>query len=246
MKTTNKILIAGFIVGLIISTYFILKITSFIQINELIASGFKTIEEVPVESFESISVDKGVVVNLSYGEQESLKILADTAFTKYLIVDVEESILKIHLSKKLPDSLKIVADLVAKDLKSITVSNKAKVISNQRLSTDSLKVEGNSSGKIDINVELKYLECDLRSHSELNISGISQSINVKASHSAKLNGENLKTTVAEVKAENNGFVHFYVSGSIDVKAIDGGIVEYIGDPQVKNMEVNDGGKLIKL
>ncbi len=246
MKTTNKILIAGFIVGLAISTYFILKITSFIQIDEMNPSGYTLSEEISIEEFNAISVDKGVIVNLSYDEQESLNVIADTAFRKYLNVEVEEQTLKIHASKKLPDSLKIIANLVADDLKAITVNNRAKVICNQRLVTESLYVKAGQGGKIDMNVELAYLECDLSGGAQLDISGTTDSIKVKTNDRAKLNAYNFKAKHAMVEAKNHSYVHFYVSGSIDVKAIDGGIVEYSGEPQVTNMEVTEGGKLIKL
>lgn len=246
MKTTNKILIGAFVIGILIATYLVLKVSSFIQIEELLPSGYTISEEIELEEFDSIAVKRGVIVNLEYDEAESLTIVADAAFRKLLTVKVENKLLTIETAKNLPDSTKITANLTASNLEKISVFDDAQLRSKERYVGDRLMLIANSKALIDLNLEVIALTCKTKGGSEVNVSGKVQSILVNTQKSSRINAGNLAVENAKVEASGNGYIQFSVSESLDVKAIDGGLVEYRGDPQIKSMEVNEGGKLIKL
>lgn len=246
MKTTNKILIVGLLAGLATTTYFILKVSSFISIHEPTPSGYTQIEEVEVDGIKSLSIEKGVIVDLFFDAEESLSIVTDTALRKYLSVEVDNKLLKIHMTKTLHDTIKVKAKLTVANLNEIKVANKAILKSEQFFRADSLNIKASNGGTIDMNVELANLNCEIKNGAKVNLTGQVDSISVSAYSSGKLNADKLVVARAKVEAMEHSFVHFNVTGSLDVKSMQGSVVKYNGEPRIRNMEVDQGGELIKL
>lgn len=245
MKSTNKILIGAFVTGLLIATFFIIKISSFIEIEILKPSGYTISEEIALEEFDSILVKRGVIVNLEYDRPESLKITADTTYRKLLAVNVNNRLLTIESSKNLPDSTKIIANLSADNLEKIRILDEAQIKSTTTFVGDKLEIEVNSGSSVDLIVELNSLICKTKSYSHINLSGKVDNLLVDTQGST-INARNLEVCNAKVEATKNGYMQFSVSGSLEVIATDGGRVEYEGDPKIGSVEVNEGGKLTKL
>ena len=243
MKTTNKILIIALAVGLLITTYFLLKIKTFVQITELEVSGVIEFNEHPVNDFQTLEVRKGILVNLVQSDHESLTIECDTSLNKYLEVWVEDNKLHIGLSRNVPDSIRVKAHLKAKTLSYISLEKGAKLISNEPFVRDTLQLEAHGGGKLKMNLSMNHLQCKLSSGAKAELRGTTKSLKADANSGAQLKGKNLITENAQLNANSGAQIYVFVTGNLDVKASSGGQIKYYGEPKISNMDISSGGKL---
>ena len=245
MKTTNKILLTAFILGLIVTSYYIIKISSYIQINDVELSGIIEKREYQIENFDNLTAEKGIIIHLIQSQEEKLFIEADTALFKLVEVVSNENKLEIRLSKSLPDSLRANVYLYTNNLTSIRVDKAAKLISTTPFTRDSLYLDAQRGANLNMQLNINYLNCQLASGAKAELSGKTKELNTRAQTRSRLYAKDLAIENAIVKSESGAQLYVFVSGTFDVKALSGGTIEYQGDPQITNIDISSGGKLSK-
>jgi hypothetical protein len=245
MKTTNKILLTALGIGLIISTVLLIKISSFVKINEYEVSGVIESREYPVENFNALKVKKGVLVNLHQNNDELLRVEADTALLKYFEFYVKDNTLNISSSRGLPDSLKVKVNLYTMLLSEISVESGGKLVNVDPFIKDSLALNARSGGRLNMNLDLSHLNCKVSSGANASLKGNTYSMKAKAESGANLKAEKLSAVNVKAEAGSGAFISCFVSGNLSVKANSGGMIKYTGEPQITNMDVSSGGKLSK-
>lgn len=246
MKTTNKILIAALVVTLVISTYFMLKISSFIQINHIEMSGIYEEKTIDIEDFERIVAKNSVIVNYVESDESKLHIEADTALFKYLVAEVKDEKLIINLDTPLPESNKALVTVFGKAPNSIKIELGAKFRTTDTINTDKLHLDMQRGAKLKINTNVDYLSCQQWEGSKGVIKGSADSLIIKSKHGSTLNAEQLAANHADISSSAGSQVFVFVTGSLSVKASEGGIVKYKGNPELKNTDIIKGGQLTKL
>lgn len=245
MKTTNKILIIAIVLGFAVSTYFMLKISSFIQLEEVVTSGVYETRDFQINDFDNLIVKNSIRVNFIVSEQNKLSVKADTAFFKHLLIQNKEQKLVLNLDSPLPDSLYAKVTLYSKVPKSIKIDQGAMFITGDTLTNDTLFLDIQRGGDLNVPVKLQHLDCALWEGTNAKLQGSTKSMKVIAQHGSVLEAQELKTEDATISALSGSQLYVFVTGTIDVKASSGGSIQYQGNPKIESMNVEGGGKVSK-
>ncbi len=245
MKTTNKILLIASIVGLLTTTYLIIKISSFIQIKALEASGIIESKAFIPEYYEEVYVNNGIKVNLLQDGTNSLKVEIDTAFAEYLEVKVENKKLKLKLQRSLPSTSKVIADLHVSSVKKFGLRSGAELYTMNTFNEDSLRISAISGSKLKMDINTGHLKSHTNSGARVSFTGKTKSADFLATSGTRLNAFDLKVGWAKTECSGGSHINVSVTDSLSVNAKSGGVIEYKGQPGITKMEVSSGGRLIK-
>lgn len=242
MKTTNKILIIALVAGLTLSTILMLKISSFIQLDVVELSGIITKKTQSISSFDHVVAKKSINVLYKVSDENKLVIEADTVLFKHIVINAKKDKLILNLNAPLPESQHALVTIYSKVPASIKVEQGATFKTTDTLRSDTLHLDLQRGSKASLNANLNHLNCDQWESSDVEISGNSKSMRVNATQGSKFNGYEFETIDAELSSTAGAQLYVFVSGSINVKASEGGMVEYKGKPTVGDMDIRSGGR----
>lgn len=246
MKLTNKILIIALAIGFVFLTLFMIKVNSFVHIEKFEPSGVIENKVYKLDDFDKILVEDGVVLTINQGHSDSLSIEIDTAFSKYLEVQVEGSTLVIRSSNMLPNSLQAQANLQFVMLKGVSVNEKARVISEGKIIVEAIRIDASAGGEIKLNVDINDLEYHGTNGANTELSGEVNNLVAYVNHGANLNASKLRAKNVKAESSNGSTVSVFVEGTLSVNAMHGGVIKYKGNPVIEGMEVANGGAVTKL
>jgi len=246
MKTTNKLLLAALIIGLITSTYFLLKFSSFIEIHKVELSGIYEERTIVVDSYDHIVALNSIIVTYIESTESKIHIEADTALFQYIATEVRDGKLSLNLDTPLPEAHRALVTVYGNAPSSIKVDKGATFRLSDTLKKDSLHLNIQRGSHISLNANLEHLSCDQWEASNVDISGSTQSMRVYATQGSNFNGREFESTNADVTSRAGAQLHVFVTGSLNVKAYEGGIVNYKGNPQLKETDISKGGRLQKI
>jgi hypothetical protein len=180
-------------------------------------NGKSVTREVPVNSFDALKASGVYELQLSQGNQESVKIEADENLQEYFNVRNEGNRLVIDMkkmeNKNLKSKNKMRVYVYFKKLKEMDLGTVGNVASEQQLSFDDINMNNKSVGNIDLKFTANKLDLKNTSVGNVKLSGKAQDAVVKNSGVGSLqagsfvvqtmNIENTGVGSAEVNAEKN-------------------------------------------
>ncbi len=188
-------------------------------------SGIIATETRPALDFTQVSLEGSADVNISFGDFESVTVIAEDNIVSLIETNV--------LNHK----------LVIKTKPFMSFSATKSVIINVTMKTlDRVSISG--SGKIDI---LDYagdaFKVDLPGSGNINISGVANRIDIFVGGSGNILANNLQTKSAVVNLRGSGNVTVYASDSLDATISGSGDIQYSGNPQMVNKKITGSGNI---
>lgn len=200
----------------------------------------------PVSSFSKISIEGIFPVVLSQdGGAEFVKVEADENLQEFilvrndgdeLVVETEDNV-SIRKSKKLKVfiNLKNISELNYKSVGSLTTSGKLKL--------DSLEINSESVGKVDLAIDAKFLRANLNSVGVTNLQGNVTEARINNKSVGALNAYDLKTQTIMLHNTAVGSAEIYADSAFFIRSSAIGNVYYKGNGEVKELKTEGIGKV---
>lgn len=247
MKTSNKLLLIAFAILLAGTVLVILKVKQFVVGESIEMSGTIANKDYEISDIEVLNIEGPVELEIIKSGNNKLTLDADSSVLKYITVTQTDKMLKIKLNTLYNKHIKVHGTLNINDFafKSLEIGAGAQVSSVDTLVSDKLVIELNAGGRINIPVSCNQLECEANAGAGADLSGKTKEFKTSANAGAQINAGMLETEDTRAEANAGGFVLVKVSKSLDVHCSAGGTVKYIGQPDMKNIDINSGGNLSK-
>lgn len=229
----------------ILSFAFILSIvTSCIMGPTVTGNGNVTKQQRAIDSFEKISVTRGLNVYIKQGDSEKLTIEADENLLEYIETDVEDNTLKITSSAIIRKSNSLKVFVTTTEISEIKASAGSNINSEEMISCSDLDISGSAGSNINLNIKADAIEVSASTGSNITLEGSADEVEIKASAGSNIKAGDLKTNECDAKTSSGANIWITVSDEFEGHASSGGNIFYYGNPKNTNIKKSTGGNII--
>ena len=252
MKTSNKLLLIAFaliLAGIVVTIakvkQYVVQNTEYSGNGPIELSGEVIQKDYTISDFKKLKVEGAVSLTLAKGENNSLKIKADSAIFKRIEVIDENNVLTIRLTNTNGKKVKAIAELISANMniEKFVVNAGSRVTSEDTVATNEMNIDVNAGGKLTLNVNANEINCDANAGGFSELKGKAAKLSAEANAGGHIHAKDLMVTNAKVRTNAGGQIYVYVNGELDAKCNAGGVVKYYGNPDIKNIDINAGGRI---
>jgi hypothetical protein len=196
--------------------------------------------------FTGVRVSSKIDAELILAREPAVEINFNDADVGCLIAEVDESILKLRMKtgKYNQEDLKVKIYYTG-DLIEISSDGRANIWSDEELYLTGIKMNLSNGGSIRLKTVADHLDAELAQGSILVISGKAGKLDLKVSTAATFSGYDLQVEEADILANSGGKAKVSVSRYLKAKAISGGWIGYLADPEKIDSQASLKGEIVK-
>ncbi|TVR40750.1 MAG: DUF2807 domain-containing protein [Bacteroidia bacterium] len=241
MRTTNKILISAFGIVLLFVIIALLYIRINLTLETVEGSGNVIIERREVAEFQRIDVRGNIRLHISQGDENSMSIEADDNLVELVIAKQDQDKLYLYLAKGIHKDATMNISLQIKQLTELNVSAGTRVFANDTIRGVSLKHVLQAGSESNLTLEYENMNLLVQAGGISNLSGSVSHASVSSLAGAIINAQKLEVENLEINGRAGSINTFHVTGTISGRARNGAIVNYTGEPDLKDFRSERGG-----
>lgn len=245
MKTTNKILLGTFIAILIMALVLMVLVRFNLKIGPAIEGSMNVVTEYrDIPAFNAIEASGALNVELLQNNKVGLTIEADDNLIELIVTEVTDSVLSIRLKDKVGKhkALDVKVDLIT--IQAIKASAGARITSVNTIVGLVLSHIISSGAFSDLDLDFEKITIEASSGAHAALSGKVNDLFLKSSSGAHVDARELKAENATVKSSSGAINHIFVNHEMSIDASSGAIVNYYGQPAIRNQKTSSGGTII--
>ena len=200
----------------------------------------------PVTSFSSISIEGTFPVELSQsGENEWVKVEADDKLQELILVhnDGDQLIIEMKEDVSLSKTKKVKVYINFKNIHELNFNSVGNLNNSGILKLDSLELNSESVGKLDLNLEGKFLRANLKSVGVTNLSGIVDEVRINNKSIGALHAYGLKAKNLMIHNTSVGIAEVYADSTFHIRSSAIGNLYYKGPGAIKELNSEGIGKV---
>ncbi len=196
--------------------------------SSVTGSGKITTDSRQLSLFKGITISGNYEVNIVAQKSPAVEIKTDDNIVSKIITEIKDNILHIHPieGKHLAPSKTVQLNIAIPDLNSININGDNRIEATN-LSSQQLSVSASGS-------------------SQINLSGKTNEIIIKASGSTELDAQNLSADTARVSSNGAAKIKVHANKSLDVAISGSGRVNYSGHPARITQTVHGSGEVLSI
>lgn len=245
MKTSNKILFIAFgaiIIGIIALMIFV-KV-NIVQPELLEPSGNTTEETRQTAIFDRIEAHSGITIVVRQDSPREIKVVADEKFIQKIKTEViDGSTLKIYMDDRVKKSGQQKVFVTLDEIKEIDISRGVDITSEDTLVTDALEVGVSTGSRADLRVQAQEFTSNVSTGAKLHVAGYAGKASTTVSTGSDLNAESLKGKEMHISVSTGSRAKVGIFDQLDISASTGGVVKYNKESNIRDIDVNNGGRI---
>lgn len=205
-----------------------------------------TMQTRPVSTFSKISIEGIFPVELSQsGEAEWVKVEADDKLQDLILVHTDGDQLTIEMKEEisLNKTRKAKVYINLKNISELNFNSVGNLNNTGILKLDSLELNSESVGKLDLNLEGKFLRANLKSVGVTNLSGIVDEVRINNKSIGALHAYGLKVKNLMIHNTSVGVAEVYADSTFHIRSSAIGNLYYKGPGIVKELNSEGVGKV---
>ena len=208
-------------------------------------NGHRTTEERTVMPFTKVSIEGVFPVKISQtGDKEFVKVEADGNLQNTIIVKNEGDELVIAMETKLITG-KVKVFINVKDLRRLDFNSVGNLSTANTLKLDSLELSSESVGKIDLDIDAKYLHADLKSVGGTTLKGKVNEVRINNKSIGALSAFGLKANTLMIHNMAVGSTEVYADSAFYIRSSAVGTLYYKGPGVLKELKSDGVGRVQK-
>ncbi len=192
--------------------------------------------------FNSLEVNKGIVVLLKKGRAK-IEIEAEDNLIEYIVTEVNGNSMRVDVAPNvaLVDIQPIIVSIFAEthDLRDITISSGGSIAEGS-IERDSLSCHLSGGSRLTSNITSHTLLLNVQGDSEATLSGAVDIAAIEVTGASELSGKDLSVQRCTIIAEGNSEARVRVTKEISASASGNSKIKYYGRPKV--LEKNTSGR----
>ncbi|MFD2999817.1 head GIN domain-containing protein [Pontibacter toksunensis] len=198
-----------------------------------------------VSDFKGINVSGGFAVEITQGNQESLRLEADENLLDNIKTEVRNGVLHIYNEDGVTTKKGMKAYITLRELNSIDISGGVKVTGNSPFKTDALKMDMSGASNVKLDINTNKLEADMSGASKVELTGRADEVRMDMSGASKIEAADLQAKRMKVQASGASKVRVYATETLDIDASGATSVAYKGSPSI-TAETSSAAKITKI
>lgn len=244
MKTTNKILLGLLIVCMLAITVFMVIIR--VQLKSAVfvePSGNVITSRVEMPVFHGIDASGKLNMIIRQGNNHDVIIRADDNLMEMIRTDVKDEILNVSFRGWSGKNATIEVEVNLAEIELLKAMAGVKIHSEGTISGHSLRHVVNAGAESRLEIQFDFLELELNGGGNANLRGFVREMKARNNAGGTIEASGLETEKLSISANAGSVSHVFVTGELDVKASTGSVVNYTGDPLVKNITSGSGASV---
>lgn len=242
MKTSNKILVAFYLAILAVA----LSAMTYVRVNtseaELLAPiGDVKTENINVPYLDFLEASEGKITLLQ-GEPK-IEIICAKNILSHLERGFENGKYYIHKKRSSKDLLEFEVRVYANDLKKVVLYGNTHLNGEGTLQFDTLDIEAYNGSMVDLNLNIDFIHVRCTNSTKVELKGNANEFASVAHNAAFLDAEKLITKNADISVGNNSHTNIHAVEKLAVSLNNSGQIDYWGNPQVIEQNVEKSAKL---
>lgn len=193
--------------------------------------------------FSGIKASDPVNIVVFQGGENTVTIDAPENIREKIKTRTEGEILVISADEKIKSGETVTVSISVKSLKRLEISGTAEIRSENQLSCDTLHIESNGAGNINLDVKANGIKTKITGAGDIQLKGSARYLDASVSGAGELKAFHLETEKAKVRVSGAGDVKINVSQSLDANVSGAGSVIYKGEPADRNVNISGAGSV---
>jgi len=200
-----------------------------------------------VSDYDKIAVAGSFDVKLLKGIEGVISVKADENLMEYIVTEVENGDLKIHIKKgfNIKTNKTILVTVPFTDINAISLAGSGDVTSEDVINASELRLKLAGSGNLNLNISSKNLTSSIAGSGNINLKGNSNIFECNIAGSGNINGYELKALIATAKIAGSGNVKINAVNEIHAKSVGSGNIYYSGSPSIEKISSVGSGSIKK-
>ncbi|MBK8622100.1 MAG: DUF2807 domain-containing protein [Saprospiraceae bacterium] len=200
--------------------------------------------------FQRIKAAGDVSVEIIQSEEHKAEYTILKGFERDLVFEMKDDLLTIRV--KAPEKskynrlvTKAKVKLYCKELREINIGNLSAISNRDTFSANFLKISGSKSGKGSFTLRCFDLSVEASQTCFVSLAGKTQTLRVRALTQATVSAESLWAKEVNVETSGSSKVNVYAESALSGKVSEGAVLTYKGNPTYKNIDSQQGGKVVE-
>jgi hypothetical protein len=198
-----------------------------------------------VKGFTGVNVSEGIKVELTFGDNEYVEVIAEEEDIQRVVTELEGSTLDIHIKGNNWNSWnkKILVKVTAVKIEFLDASSGSRIETQNLVISDNLKLGVSSGADLKVAFNANSASCDANSGSSATLKGESQLFKAQASSGSSIHANELKAMKVKADVSSGASISVNANEEIEAEASSGGSIKYSGSPKMKDIEKSSGGSV---
>ncbi|RDV14457.1 DUF2807 domain-containing protein [Pontibacter diazotrophicus] len=198
-----------------------------------------------VSDFRGINVSGGFAVEITQGNQESLRLEAEENLLSNIRTEVRNGVLHIYNEGNVTTNKGMKAYITIRELNSVDISGGVKVTGNSTFRTDALELDMSGASKVNLDINTNRLEADMSGASKIELTGRADEVDMDMSGASKVEAADLQAKRVKVEASGASKVRVYATEALDINASGATSISYRGSPSITS-ETSSAARISKI
>ena len=200
-------------------------------------------EERNVSGFEALDVSNGIEVLVNQDAIEKVIVETDSNIQKILKTEVSGGTLRIYMDEGVFHARVLRVYVTMKQLKSVETSSGAHVKSENKISSDHLRMSSSSGSGIKLEVACDKLEAESSSGSHLDINGSAKLLTADSSSGSGIDASGLVAEKGELSGSSGAHINAQITKELKANASSGAGITVLGNPAIRDTDSSSGGSV---
>ncbi len=198
-----------------------------------------------VSGFSGLDVSGGFEVQVTKGNNESLRIEADENLLDNIRTEVKNGVLHIYNEGNISTKKSMKAYVTLKELNSLDISGGVKVIGNSTFNPKTFKMDLSGASNVKLDLMTSRLVADMSGASKVALTGKADQILLDMSGASDVDAADLEAKNVKVEASGASKVKVFAKESLAINASGASNVKYKGSPRITS-DTSGGTRISKL
>lgn len=211
---------------------FIFIITATVQAqadwkNPVKGNGKIAEQERKVAPFNKISTGGSVNLIIIQGQQEGIAVTTDENLQEYIITEVIDNTLQIHMKEKSnisPTKLKI--KVTYSQLNFIEAGGSGDIESDGIIKSEKLKISQGGSGDFKLNLDIQNLSINKSGSGDFKLNGKADQLEINSAGSGDVHASSLEVKNCKISMVGSGDIHLEKGTAVDLRKVGSGEIIY--------------------
>lgn len=211
--------------------------------DSITGNGRVKTEIVSYDTISRINVSSNLDVTIIPSDSCRVVLVADENLLDIIHCDILDGTLKIFAEKNIRMAKSKEIRVYSPDITAIHATTRAIVISRDDLLCDDLNLSASTAAEIRMTVNVKALELDASTGSNIDLDGTAGYLNVNAGTAADINAFDLKVKEGDILATSAADVRVAISEKARFSASSAADIRYRGEPKVLDSRTGSLGDI---
>ncbi|SHN28592.1 head GIN domain-containing protein [Mucilaginibacter sp. OK098] len=208
-------------------------------------SGNQITENRKVGDFKRLEVSDSFKVIIKQDSSTTINVTADDNLLKYIKTTVSDGKLRIYTRKNMCNSGEMIVKVPVRMLEGLASSDASEITADGKITAQDLYLKLSDGSRITLDLTAKQVTTHASDASELNLKGQGSSFNIELSDGSKIYAKDFVSGSSAVKASDGSYSELNILNSLNVRASDGSIIKYFGNPSSVHTNNSDGASVQK-